>query len=80
MPKYRFRKIYFICEDKLVITPDLLTTTAYKHKDYADTILRQKDTDVKMWEVNKPPKKYSVEGFYLVHESLFDELLKDYSK
>jgi hypothetical protein len=29
---------------------------------------------------NAPLPEYSIEGFYLVHESLFDELLKDRAK
>jgi hypothetical protein len=80
MPKYCFRKMYFICENKRVISPDVQRTNAFQHKEIADAILSQKDTSVKMWDVNKPPKVFTVEGFYLVHESLFDEILKEYSK
>lgn len=80
MAKYCFRKMYFICENKRVIALNVETTTAHQHKDKALRILAQKDTAVKMWDVNKPPRVYTVEGFYLVHESLFDALLKEHSK
>ncbi|WP_295672222.1 hypothetical protein [uncultured Mucilaginibacter sp.] len=80
MPKYCFRKVYFICTNKQVIEPAIKSAVAYKNKDYADILLDQRDKSVKMWDVNKPPKTYSVEGFYLVHERLFDELLKEHSK
>jgi len=80
MPKYHFRKMYFICENKRIVEPNVKTAVAHQDKAYADTILAQKDTSVKMWDVNKPPTAYTVEGFYLVHERLFEELLKEHSK
>jgi len=73
MRKFRFRKMYFICENKQVIAHNVQRTNAYQHKKNADEILAQMDTSVKMWQVGKPPVTYSVEGFYLVHESLFEE-------
>lgn len=80
MAKYRFRKMYFICENNKVIEPNVGATNAYQYKKTVDDILKQRDTTVKMWDVGKPPKVYKVEGFYLVHESLFDEILKEHSK
>lgn len=80
MQKYRFRKIYFICENKRVIEPNVHATNAYQHKEHADAILSQRDTSVKMWDINKPPRVYSVEGFYLVHESLYEKILKEYCR
>lgn len=80
MVKYCFRKMYFICENNKVIEHNVQATNAYQHREHADAILGQRDTSVKMWEVNKPPKTYKVEGFYLVHESLYEELLKARSK
>ena len=73
MRKFRFRKMYFICENKQVIKPELHRVHAFQHKKHADEILAQMDKSVKNWHVGKPPITYSVEGFYLVHESLFDE-------
>jgi hypothetical protein len=72
--------MYFICENKRVITPEVHATTVYQYKTAADGALASKDTAVKMWHVGKPPKVYTVEGFYLVHESLFEKLLKEHSK
>jgi hypothetical protein len=72
--------MYFICESKRVVEPNIQTAVAYQAKDYAETILAQRDTSVKMWDVNKPPRTYTVEGFYLVHERLFEELLKEHTK
>ena len=72
--------MYFICENKRVITPEVHATTTYQYKTVADEVLANKDKSVKMWEINNPPKFYSVEGFYLVHESLFEEILKEHSK
>jgi hypothetical protein len=80
MPKYCFRKMYFICENKRVIAPEVHATNAYQYKKVADSVLTTKDTAVKMWDVGKPPTLYTVEGFYLVHESLFEKLLKEHSK
>jgi len=80
MPKYRFRKMYFICENKRVIKPELQSTVAYQKKEQAETILSQTDKTIKLWDVSNAPKQYSVEGFYLVHESLFEEVLKDWGK
>jgi hypothetical protein len=61
--------MYFICENKQVIKPEVQRTNAYQHKKHADEILAQMDKSVKNWRVGKPPITYSVEGFYLVHES-----------
>jgi len=73
MRKFRFRKMYFICENKQVIEPNVHMTNAYQYKHIADTVLSQWDTEPKLWDAGKPPIKYSVEGFYLVHESLFEQ-------
>lgn len=79
--KYRFRKMYFICEDKRVIEPPIEFTTSFRRKEYADTILKDQGerSYLYLWEKGPLPVK-SVEGFYLVHESLFEEILKEYSK
>ena len=80
MPKYRFRKMYFICKNKRVIESNVWSTDAYQGKHHAESIMEQKDKTVYMWMENDPPIEYSVEGFYLVHESLFEAILKEYSK
>ncbi len=81
--KYKFRKMFFICKDRKVISSNVLSTTTYQHKDYADTILRERGQrfNHKMWEdKTKPLPVETVEGFYLVPEKLFDEVLKDWVK
>jgi hypothetical protein len=80
MRKYRFRKMYFICENNRIIADNVWSVDAHQHRDKAEIILAQKDVSIKMWEANKPPKRYKVEGFYLVHESLFDLILKEHCK
>lgn len=80
MRKYRFRKMYFICENKQVIQPNVWATTAHQYRDKAQAVFDQKDKTVKQWQANQPPIHHSLEGFYLVHESLFDEVLKDHCK
>jgi hypothetical protein len=79
MAKYRFRKMYFICENKKVINSNVQQTNAYQFKAYADGVFDQKDKEVKMWHVHKPPIHHSLEAFYLVPEQLFDEILKKYT-
>lgn len=81
--KYRFRKMFFICYDNRVIADEYEFTNAYKRKEYVDKIAHVKQEDIKypkLWEKDKHKPKVSVEGFYLVHESLFDELLSKHSK
>ncbi|ADY51460.1 hypothetical protein Pedsa_0888 [Pseudopedobacter saltans DSM 12145] len=80
--KYRFRKIYFQCEDNRVINPSYQFTTAFQHREYAEKNLKDSTrSHLYIWEdQNKPIPKRSVEGFYLVHESLFEEILKKYSR
>ena len=79
--KYRFRKIYFICCDNNLMDTNTEVTNAYQFRETAlDQVKRQPTTGRYMWEVNKPPKINRVEGFYLVHESLYELLLKEHSK
>ena len=84
--KYRFRKLYFICENNQVINGIYEMVKAYRRKEYADSVRdgqerMAEDELSKYWAKNeKPIRIKKVEGFYLVHESLFDELLKDHSK
>jgi hypothetical protein len=72
--------MYFLCKNKRVIDSNEHITTAYQHVDEAKATLAHQVITPKMWEINQPPAVHSVEGFYLVHESLFDEILKDHTK
>ena len=83
--KYRFRKVYFICNDNSVFS-NYEVVNCYKKKQYVDNIHKQQqqsaNAELKMWAHPKkePAKRLTVHGFYLVHESLFDELLRDHCK
>lgn len=79
MPKkHRFRKMYFVCTDNRVISDNVLMTNVYQRKNDTEKIAKQRDTHW-MWEdETKPIAREHVEGFYLVHESLYDELLKEH--
>jgi hypothetical protein len=78
MPKYRFRKMYFICDDKKIISPNVLMTHAYQFKKTADVVCqeRQRPTPMEWEDKGKPVPKVTVEGFYLVPEAVYDEVLK----
>ncbi|WP_285055162.1 hypothetical protein [Pedobacter ginsengisoli] len=79
MPKkYHFRKMHFICTDNRVIEPEHEFVPAFQYRKYAETIrVQQQPSGRYEWEdKNKPIPKKTVEGFYLVHESLYEEILK----
>ena len=79
MAKYKFRKMYFICQDKKVIDPNIEFTNAYQHREYADNVCSDanKRKTHFLWEdKTKPIPVRSVEGFYLVPEKLYDEILR----
>jgi hypothetical protein len=78
--KYRFRKVYFQCADKKVMEPHHQFTNAYQYKEHALKNFEARETHMLWEDKSKPLPKRSVEGFYLVHESLFDEILKKHSK
>lgn len=75
---YRFRKMYFICTDNLVIKPDTRMTNAYQFREDAEALIENRITHF-MWEdKTKPVPQRKVEAFYLVHESLFNEILASF--
>jgi hypothetical protein len=82
MAKYRFRKMYFVCrdKDKIVINPNILMTQAYQSKETAEVVCKQEQRPfLSLWEDNtSPPLVHTVERFYLVHEKLYEEILKKY--
>jgi hypothetical protein len=84
MPKYRFRKVYIVCQDNQIfgrVTMNNFYQNEEECKQVAKYKLRQATEDAKYeWAKNKPIPKFATHGFYLVHESLFDELLKNSSK
>lgn len=81
--KYRFRKIFFNCHDNKVIEECYEMTNAFRRREYAESIAKgqiERENNPLLWERDRPRRKISVEGFYLVHESLFEEILKKYTK
>lgn len=79
MPKKRrFRKLYFICTDNIVIGPQFEFTPAFPRKAYADNLCVQQENHFIWEDKSKPVPVKTVEGFYLVHESLYNEILKDH--
>lgn len=65
--------MYFHCLDGKVIDEDVQMTNAYRERKDAEATLGFDDTN-KMWhDKTKPVPKKTVEGFYLVHESLFEK-------
>ncbi|SFW15697.1 hypothetical protein [Chitinophaga sancti] len=78
--KYRFRKMYFICDNNQVIAANIAMTCAYQFKDDAVQIAKQR-TGHFIWEnQSEPVPLRKVEGFFLVHETLFDEILKQFTR
>lgn len=73
--------MFFICADSKVIRPDVLMTNAYQYRDQANGLIKNTDRAHFMWEDKTMPVPVrKVEGFYLVHESLYDEILKAHDK
>lgn len=71
--KFKFRKMYFHCTDGKVIADNVQMTNAYRERKDAEATLVYKESH-QMWDdKTKPVPKKTVEGFYLVHESLFEK-------
>lgn len=80
MGKYRFRKMFIRCTDNKVISDNVAMVYIYRRREDAETVVKQRNAHM-MWEdKTKPIPIEKVEGFYLVHESLFEEILKKFSK
>lgn len=82
--RYRFRKVYFVCKDNSVFS-DYSVVNCFKNEPHAheQEIVQQRDAmenATMLWNVNQPIPVFKAHGFYLVHESLFDEILKDHSE
>ena len=81
--KYRFRKVYFNCYDNKAMEEEYEMTNVFRRREYALSIAkgqRERENNKYLWEKDKPIRKVSTEGFYLVHESLFDELLREHAR
>ena len=81
--KYRFRLVYFNCFDNRAIDEQYDITNVFTRREYAEKIAagqRERENNPNMWDRHRRIRKVTTEGFYLVHESLFDELLSEHSK
>jgi hypothetical protein len=81
----RFRKVYFITENNKVFPEQYEMANCYNREEYAKNICEQqqrifKDETHKMYHNGRPVPALAMHGFYLVHESLFDEILRDHIK
>ena len=75
--------MYFQCTNNRVIEEQYEMTNAFRRREYIEGILKANDMGENhryLWEKNTIKPKESVEGFYLVHESLFEEVLSQYVK
>lgn len=82
--RYQFRKVYVVCEDNQVFGK-VSTAVFYRDDSYAVSICSQRqkkaiEDSTMAYNTNKPIPVHKVHGFYLVHESLFDEILKEHGK
>jgi hypothetical protein len=73
--------MYFVCENKRVIEANIHMTQAYQFKKTADEVCRERNarqgSTHREWDdKTKPVPVHSVQGFYLVPEALYDEILK----
>ncbi|MBD1364425.1 hypothetical protein IDJ77_11455 [Mucilaginibacter sp. ZT4R22] len=84
MPKkYRFRKVYFVCRNNQVYSSSARTEPSFLFKKDAEQLKKTHEDEYKPYVINSPsfvPPPFTVEGFYLVHESLYNELLKQFDK
>jgi hypothetical protein len=83
--RYRFSKAFIICTDNRVFGEQKVSNFFSERKNAEETCKSRQvrsDEEAKMayWPKDKPVPKLTVHGFYLVHESLFDEILKEHSK
>jgi hypothetical protein len=73
------RKVYIVVEEKFIFGESNYTSVEiYREKSDADRMcgLKQDKAIVDsqlMWNEKKPIPKYSVHGFYLLHEDLFKD-------
>lgn len=72
--------MFFQCTDKKVIEPNVSMTNAYQHKEAAESNLASRTSHWEWEDKTKPVPVNTVEGFYLVHESLYDEIIKPFDK
>jgi len=72
--RFKFRKMYVVCENGKVIADNVAMTSLYQKKEDAEGVCKNRQQHThKIWEdESKSLTKHTVEAFYLVHESLFE--------
>jgi hypothetical protein len=55
-------------------------TNAYQFREIAESTLENRKTHYIWDDKTKPVPVHKVEGFYLVHENLYDEILKPFAR
>jgi len=81
-----FRKVHLICKDNSIFDGDKFEmVNMYRRAEYANKVCAGQQQlaidNAKMeWNKGNPVPILSMHGFYLVHESLYDEILAPYAK
>lgn len=67
------RKMYFVCHDGKANEDNIAVTQAYNEKEVGERVCEnRRQQNHKVWnDKTKPFPRHAVEGFYLLHESLF---------
>lgn len=81
----RFRKVFIVTEDNRIFPRSITTNSVYlqqaRAEDFAVRRTRENLAQAeKLWVKKDPIITYKVEGFYLVHESLFEEVIKPHTE
>lgn len=84
MKRYKFRKVFFVCKNNSVFS-DYAFVNCFKDGEHAEeqAIYHQRkaiEDSQLLWERGKPIPQFKAHGFYLVHESLFDEILEKFNQ
>lgn len=81
--KYRFRKVYFVCQDKKVFSSSTKVAPSFLFKEDAEHVRKIDENELFPYKSSNPHWKspvFTIEAFYLVHESLYKELLEEHQK
>ena len=83
--RYTFRKIHVVTCDNKIFAENVTGSNIYLHREIAESVAQQWQRTAmadagKMWNKGQPVRKYAAHSFYLVHESLFEEILKEFCK
>jgi hypothetical protein len=86
MAKHKFRKVYFVCRDNKIMPQSQGSfTSAFSTESHAveqEQFHNKKELDnaKQMWNEGKQMPVHKAHGFYLVHESLYEKILKQWAE